>query len=61
MRKQRSCLSIGIALLMLGIQLILITNRDALQSLGEIEVHLLILRGVELEGIVLQTWLAASV
>ena len=53
MSLQRSCLRVGIALRMLGIQLILISNRDALQSLGEIEVHLPILRGVELDGIVL--------
>ena len=33
-----------------GIQLIIISDREALQGLGEMEVHLPILRGVELEG-----------
>ena len=32
----------------------MISNRDTLQSLGEMEVHLPVLRGVEIEGVVQQ-------
>ena len=37
-----------------GIQLMIISNREALESLSEMEVPLPVLRGVELEGDVLE-------